>query len=127
MVRDSLDARSVERGIDWPETRGIVTDARVVWAHTEVCYTYSLPSGDYTGKYKMNLPVSLPDKGGAGARRMRRQAQLDLADYPPGAKVVIRYNPQKPSQSLLYCLAEANEHPSQDKADEFAPKFLNLG
>ena len=47
----------MERIVGWPETQGTVTGSRIVWAHVEVAYEYSISSGRYTGKYKINLRV----------------------------------------------------------------------
>jgi hypothetical protein len=106
MTRDSRDEKLIERSIDWPEAQGTVVSSRVVWAHVEVMYEYSISSGRFTGKYKMNLPPGPPDKFGRTATRMNEEARVDIADFPPGTNVIIRYNPQQPSQSVLYCTGQ---------------------
>jgi hypothetical protein len=101
-VRDSLDAKLVERSLAWPEVQGKVVSSKVVWAHVEVTFVYSISSGHCIGKYKMNLPVSPPDRWGRTANRMNEVAKQTLADFPTGGTVIIRYNPQRPAQSVFY-------------------------
>jgi uncharacterized protein DUF3592 len=108
MVRDSRDEKLLEHSLAWPETQGRVMSSRVVWAHVEVKYEYSISSGRYTGKYKMNLPPGPPDRRGRTGTRMMAEARQDIADFPPGANVVIRYNPQQPQKSVLYCKGEVS-------------------
>ena len=125
MARDSRDEKLIERSIDWPEADGRVITSRVVWAHVEVRYEYSISSGRFTGKYKMNLPPGAPDRYGRTATRMNEEAKGDIGDFPPGANDVIRYNPQQPSQSVLYCSGQI----SRDKTVQSSstpPKFFTL-
>jgi hypothetical protein len=63
MVRDSRDTKLVARSLGWPEAKGTVISSKVVWAHVEVEYEYSVASGGFTGRYNANLPVSPPDRG----------------------------------------------------------------
>ena len=102
MVRDSRNEKLVEHSLAWPEVHGKVVSSKVAWAHVEVKYEYSISSGQYTGKYKINLSVGAPDRYGQTATRMNQEAKQDIADFPTGADVIIRYNPQQPAQSVLY-------------------------
>jgi hypothetical protein len=34
---------------------------------------------------------------------MNAESKEDLSDYPAGAKVIVRYNPKQPQESVLYC------------------------
>ena len=124
-VRDSRDEKLVERSLTWPETQGRVMSSRVVWAHVEVKYEYSISSGRYTGKYKMNLPPGPPDKRGRTATRMITEAQQDIGDFPSGANVVIRYNPQQPQQSVLYCRGEISRDDT-GRSPSIPPEFITL-
>ena len=124
-TRDSRDEKLVERSLAWPEAQGIVVSSRVVWAHVEVKYEYVVSSGRYTGKYKMNLPPSPPDKYARTVTRANAEAKLDIAEYPPDSKVIVRYNPQRPSQSVLYCKGEVDRN-SANQAVVTPPKLFTL-
>src|SRR5207245_2234852 len=100
------DEKLMERSLGWPEAQGFVVASTVVWAHVEVRYEYLIKDGRYSGKYKMNLPVGPPDHYARTATRMNNDAKADLADYPPDAPVIIRYNPKNPKESVLYCRGE---------------------
>jgi len=106
MRRDSRNEKLMERSLAWPEVQGRVVSSKIAWAHVEVKYEYSIPSGRYMGKYKINLPAGVPDRYGQTATRMTEEAKQDIADFPTGADVIIRYNPQQPDQSVLYCKGE---------------------
>ena len=83
-VRDSRDEKLVERSLAWPEVQGKVVSSKVVWAHVEVIYEYSISSGCYRGKYKMNLPPGPPDQWGRTAKRMNDESKQNIADFPTG-------------------------------------------
>jgi hypothetical protein len=125
MVRDSLDGKRVLRAKDWPEAQGVVASSRVVWAHVEVIYEYWIASGSYKGRYKLSLQPVVPDHYARGAARTNAEAGEDLAEYPPGTKVIVRYNPQRPQESVLYCKGSLAAGPS-DGASGIAPEFIVL-
>lgn len=108
--RDSRDEKLMERSLTWPEVQGIVVSSKVVWAHVEVKYEYSISDGRYTGKYKINLPPGPPDRYARTATRVNAEAGQDIAEFPRDAKVIIRYNPQRPNQSVLYCKGEIDRN-----------------
>ena len=125
MARDSRDEKLMERSIDWPEAQGTVVTSRVVWAHVEVMYEYSISSGRFTGKYKMNLPPGPPDRYGRTATRMNEEARGDIGEFPPGANVVIRYNPQEPNQSVLYCSGQISRDKTVQRSSA-PPRFFTV-
>lgn len=125
IVRDSRNEKLVEHSLAWPEAQGKVVSSKVAWAHVEVTYEYSISSGRYMGKYKMNLPVGAPDKYGRTATQMNEEAKQDIADFPAGADVIIRYNPQKPDQSVLYCRGEISRD-GTGQSSGVPPKFFTL-
>jgi len=125
MVRDSLDEKLVLRAKDWPEAQGIVASSRVAWAHVEVSYEYWIATGSYEGKYKLSLQPVAPDHYARGAARMNAEAGEDLSEYPPGTKVIVRYNPQRPQESVLYCKGSITAGPP-DGAAGIAPEFIVL-
>src|SRR5260370_8465505 len=103
MVRDSRDERLVERSLACPESQVKDTTTKVVWSHVEVRYEYSISSGRYQGRFKINLPVGAPDRYGQTAARMNGEALQDMAVFPPGANAILRYDPHKPYQCPVYC------------------------
>ena len=125
VVRDSRDEKLVERSLAWPEAQGKVMSSRVVWAHVEVKYDYSIASGRYEGKYKMNLPPGPPDRFGRTGTRMKAEAQQDIGDFPPGTNVVIRYNPQQPQQSVFYRKGEISGD-GTGRSPGIPPEFITL-
>ncbi len=125
IARDSRDEKLVERSLGWPEAQGIVVASRVVWAHVEVTHEYLVGSVRYKGSYKLNLPVGAPDRYARTAIRMNNEAKADLADYPPDAKVIIRYNPKNPKESVLYCRGEINKDKTSESTGE-TPTFITL-
>jgi hypothetical protein len=125
MMRDSLDEKRVLRAKDWPETQGIVASSRVAWAHVEVSYEYWIASGSYKGRYKLSLQPVAPDHYGRGAARMNAEASEDLSEYPPGTKVIVRYNPQRPQESVLYCKGNIAAG-APDGTSGITPEFIVL-
>jgi hypothetical protein len=125
MRRDSRNEKLVEHSLAWPEVHGKVVSSKVAWAHVEVNYEYSISSGRYTGKYKINLSVGAPDRYGQTAIRMTEEAKQNIADFPTGADVIIRYNPQQPDQSVLYCRGEINRDGTGQRS-AIPPKLFPL-
>jgi Protein of unknown function (DUF3592) len=121
--RDSRDEKLILRSLGWPEMNGEVTSSKAIWAHVEVCYQYSVRGTSYTGKYKMNLTPVVPDRTGRGAAQTGSEVWRDLREFQCGQKVVIRYNPARPEESVFYCSGETySEGKEQD-----APEFRVLG
>jgi hypothetical protein len=125
MRRDSRNEELVEQSRTWPEVHGCVVSCKVAWAHVEVKYEYSISSGRYMGKYKINLPVGAPDRYAQTATRMNQEAKQDIADFPTGADVIIRYNPQQPGQSVVYCRGEINRD-GAGQSSAIPPKLFPL-
>src|SRR5579864_464625 len=101
--RDSRDEKMVLQSLDWPEVDGRVTSSKTVWAHIEINYEYSVHGARYQGKYKMNLTPVMPDKTSRGATQLGNEARRDLSEFPSGQKLVIRYNPARPEESVFFC------------------------
>lgn len=123
-VRDRRDEKQVEKSLDWPESPGIVTSTQVAWAHIEVCYEYRVAGTTYTGKYEMSMSPVAPDHSGSGAARLNAEAKQDMADYPTGASLTIRYNPRNHAESVLFCRADRS-HNEPDNGEP-APKFSTI-
>ena len=129
MMRDSREEKSMERSLNWPEKQGRVLRSKTVWGHVEVVYEYWVLGKNYEGRYKINLPPQAP--GGRAmesvraARRLITAANEDLAEYPVGAKVVVRYNPVNPTESVLYRKGEVSPHAADEVKPE-PPQFVTL-
>jgi|SRR5580658_1624002 hypothetical protein len=113
-MRENRDAKSIERSLGWPETQGRVVGGSVVWGHVEVRYEYKAGGQWREGTYTEGLPPQAPSgSGGAlAARRVKYAAERYLAKYPVAANVIVRYNPENPEESVLYCKGEV--HPPGD-------------
>jgi len=110
IARDSWDEKRMERGMEWPEVQGHVTASKMVWGHVEIRYEYWLFAKRYEGVHKISLkPVVM---GGMGWESLRSAAALGnegkgyMADFPMNAKVIVRYNKEKPEESVLFCAGE---------------------
>jgi Protein of unknown function (DUF3592) len=124
LIRDRQDEKEVEKSLDWPETQGTVATTEVAWAHVEVSYKYSVAGTEYTGKYEISLSPVAPDRSGSGAAQLNAEAQREMTDYPPGTNLIIRYNPKKPEESVLFCKGGGNRKET-DKG-ESTPHFSTL-
>ncbi len=83
----------------WPSTMGTVMMSTLEWrssseggstAYPVVQYSYQVNGQAYQG-YKL---APGPEVGGTGAKKV-------VARYPPGAQVMVFYDPQKPSDAVL--------------------------
>jgi hypothetical protein len=110
--REAADQKEIERSLAWPETEGKVTSTRWMGNYVEVFYEYSVAIGTLSGKYQENLPMTItdtPHKSFSRASRAKDEANRILADYPLGQKLVIRYNPDTPSESVMFCRGTVDE------------------
>lgn len=98
------DTELVEKSLAWPETQGTVTASKVVWGHVEVAYQYHVSGTTNNGKYEISLSPVAPGSL-VGSAEFGREAREDIELYPPGAFLIIRYNPENPTESVLYCRA----------------------
>lgn len=123
--RDSSDEKRVLRSLEWSEAGGTVLNSEVVWEHVSVTYEYFVDKKRYTGEYKIGLTPIMPDRCGVGAAALGREAKEGIDKFPPGSKLVIRYNPQRPGESVLYCSDE--DSPSgKDANSTTTPQFRTL-
>jgi hypothetical protein len=122
ILRDGRKEKEDLRAADWPEVQGRVLSSEVVWGHFEVKYEY-IANGQYRqGTHVLNLPPAVPDHCGQGAARNIAEAAQDKRDFPPGALLIVKYNPQRPEQSILLCRSKITPHDIEQEA----PKFLTL-
>jgi hypothetical protein len=104
--REAADQMEIERSLMWPETQGKVTATLWMGNYVEVLYEYSVGIGTLSGKYQENLPMTItatPHKSFSRASYTKDEADRILAEYPIGQKLVIRYNPETPSESVMFC------------------------
>jgi Protein of unknown function (DUF3592) len=104
--REATDQKAIERSLTWPETQGKVTATRWMGNYVEVFYEYSVAIGTLSGRYRENLPMTItdtPHKSYSRASYAKDEANRILADYPIGQELVIRYNPETPSESVMFC------------------------
>jgi hypothetical protein len=99
-VRTRQRTTLLERSLLWPEVQGAVKSAAVVWAHVEINYEYDLPGSRQGGVYKVCLPM-VTFRGLQGASRLNQASKSIIAQFAPGQKVLIRYNPRNPFESVL--------------------------
>jgi len=98
IVRDSLDAKVLERSIDWPRVEGKVISNVQVWSHAEVEYEYSVSSRRYTGMYTIHLYKQ--SRFNSPAESAKEFAEC-LASFPPGSTIFVGYNPKRPAESIF--------------------------
>ena len=98
MARDSFDVKMLERSIDWPKVEGKVISNVRVWSHAEVEYEYTVSTRRYPGMY--TIPLYKQSRFNSPAKSAKELEEC-LASFPPGSNIVVRYNPEKPSESVL--------------------------
>ena len=122
MIRDSRQEKTALRAANWPEIQGKVTSSKVAWGHYEVAYEFVFRDRSYRGTHLINLSPVVPGRASSGAR-FASEAKQDLSDFPPGSDVIIKYNPQEPSNSILLCRGQVGQTNAQVIEP---PKFLTL-
>jgi Protein of unknown function (DUF3592) len=100
MLRDSRDAKLMQRSIDWPQTQGTVITNVQVRSHVEVEYEYSVSSRRYLGLYV--IPLYKQSRFNSPAESSNEVAEC-LGTFPPDSNILVGYNPKKPGESVLYC------------------------
>lgn len=124
---ESEGEKRLERSVNWPEAQGRVLGSRLVWSHVEIMYEYWVFAERYESVYKIRLgPVLISSVGLTGvmeARRLNREAKRNMADFPVGSKVIVRYNRSNPFESVLYCKGEVRPPAEGPKIE---PHFLTL-
>ena len=123
MMRDTRQEKVALRSTDWPEVQGKVQSSKIVWGHYEVTYEYAVNGKSYSGRYEINLSPAVPDRFARGATKMIAEAKQDLADFPVGSNVTIKFNPQDPQQSILLCRDETADTKPYEECSS-GPKFL---
>lgn len=82
----------------WPSTMGVVQMSTIESRSSDDGYTdYPVVQYSYQVSGQTHQSMKLapgPEVGGTGARKV-------VAKYPPGAQVMVFYNPQNPSEAVL--------------------------
>ena len=102
-ARDDSDEKAVLCSLSWPETQGTVTSSRLKWAHVEVRYDYSVGGTRYIGEYNVAVGIAIRARGAA---QFGMAANRYIAEFPPGKKIIVRFNPFQPSESVYFCSGE---------------------
>jgi [ribosomal protein S5]-alanine N-acetyltransferase len=127
ITRDSKDEKEVERSLTWPEVQGTVISGKTVWAHVEITYEYWVLAQRYEAVHKIALrPVAVGGTGITSARSaeaLTTEAKGYLADFPVGAKIIVRYNRSNPQESVLYCSGKVKP-PGEEPTVE--PHFMTM-
>jgi Protein of unknown function (DUF3592) len=105
-AREGRLNKLLERSMSWPEIPGVVLGSKVRWAHVETNYEYIAGGQRYTGLHETSLGLPYPTPSLVGARRFQRESGQIMAEFSPGTKLIIRFNPFNPSESVLFCRAE---------------------
>lgn len=105
-ARETRLNKLLERSLSWPEVPGVVLDSKVRWAHVATNYEYTAAGLRYVGLHETSLSLQYPTPSLVGARRFQRESRQVMAEFSPGTKLVIRYNPLNHSESVLFCRAE---------------------
>jgi hypothetical protein len=112
VLRDSRGAKLLQRSVDWPQAQGTVITNLQVWSHVEVEYEYSVSKRRYLGPYV--IPLYKQSRFNSPADSSSEIAQW-LGTFPPGSNILVRYNPKKPDESILYCRGELSKLYSAEK------------
>lgn len=91
--------RKVAQAANWPSTLGTVTNSRIQMRSNSEGGSTSYPLVEYAYQvmgqpHQGSKVMPGPDIGGSGAHKV-------VARYPAGAQVMVYFNPDKPSESLL--------------------------
>ena len=128
MLRDSRDEKSMKRSLQWPEAQGRIISSKMVWGHVEIAYEYWVFAERFQGLYKINLRPVIP--GGTAMDSLRAAKQLgvegkeNMAQYPAGTKVIVKYNREKKEESVLYCKGEVG--PPDTEGPKVEAHFVTL-
>jgi hypothetical protein len=120
IARDSLDAKVLERSIDWPEVEGKVISNVQVWSHSRVEYEYAVSTRRYTGMYTIALYNQ--SRFNSPAESAKEFAEC-LASFPPGSNILVHYNPKKPAESVLHYGREVGQE-TTDENHINPPRFF---
>ena len=122
--RERSGEKAILRSLSWPETQGGITRSKVVWGHYEVRYEYTVSAKRFTGTFKIPLFPAVPSRS-SRAQKYLEELKANQASYPVGKKVVVRFNPNKPGESVLYRVGEISQTVTPEKKTE-APDFFVL-
>jgi len=104
-VRNNRDQALVVKSLSWPETHGTILSADLIWANVKVTYEYRISGKRFLGTYRLSLGPLLPIDGAASGRYWNKRQ----SEFSPGHRVIIRYNPASPSESVFFCMAPAEK------------------
>ena len=115
--------RKMERSANWPFVQGVVKETVVKGMSVRVIYEYLAQGHVYKDTDKITFPQAMVVRWQAQA--LGSKVKKEIADYPPGQHVVIRYNPQEPGESVLYYRGELHKGDSSGNTGA-PPQFALL-
>lgn len=119
---EDRNARRMERSAGWPQVQGVVKQASAGGMSVKVDYEYVAEGHVFSGQYSITFPEAMVIGRGwnnvARARALGDRVRKELADFPAGQTVILRYNPQDPSESVLLCRGELQREDSNEKTVE---------
>ena len=83
----------------WPQTTAVVTSSTVVGQrafHPDIEYRYTVDDSVYAGVTDLHVPAF------GGKRKRFDVAEKEAALYKAGDSIMVHYNPQNPSESLIH-------------------------
>jgi hypothetical protein len=106
ILRNKREQDLVSRSLSWPEVSGVILESKALRGYAEIRYEYVVGSQRLTGVYETNLGAANPGSfSGESAPAVMDRNNKELARFGAGQPIVIRYNPQNPSESVFFCLA----------------------
>ena len=119
---EDRNARRMERSERWPQVQGVVKQARVGGMSVKVDYEYVAEGHLFSGQYVITFPEAMMIGKGwnsvARARALGERVRKELAEFPARQPVILRYNPQDPSESVLLCRGEIQRQDSSERPVE---------
>jgi hypothetical protein len=122
---ENRQAKRFERSMGWPEVHGVVQKSFAARMHITVVYEYVAEGRHYIGEHKIVFPSLMLARGSQGVA-IAKDVRKEMANFSPGQRVVIRYNPKDPAESVLYYSGELQKKDPAERAS-IAPDFRTLG
>jgi len=103
---ESRNARKMERSAGWPQAQGVVKQTIVKAMSVRVTYEYVAQGHVYADTYKIAFPQAMVVRWSSQVKALGDKVKKEVADFPQGQHVIVRYNPQDPAESVFYCRGE---------------------
>jgi hypothetical protein len=121
---ETREEKRITRSVAWPEVQGKITRVDLVWAHIAIQYEYKALGKWLEGTYRVHLGPFVPSGWHvAAAAGINRGLAGYSKEYAVGSKIIVRYNPANPAESVLYCKGEPK---TATEGPKIEPHFLTL-